>query len=272
MTTLNRAITTLFDILTWPLSWMPPLAALVVLSVLVGILFLLVFPHVSNQKAIKRTKDAIKARLLEIRLFKDDLMLVLHSTGRILLSNGIYLLHNLRAMVILLVPFCLILFQLNARYAYGSLKVGDHTLLSVRFKPGTPLQDVRLELPAGVVAETPPFHSPSQSQVDWRLRAEQPGDYTLVVWAGQEKLEKRLAVESQPSSMAPVRTASLLEGLLYCAEPLIPSQSAFEEVKFQYHDRHLGLFKGGELAVALIFMLVSLAAGFALKGVFGVQL
>jgi hypothetical protein len=148
MTTLNRVLTTIFDVLTWPLSWMPPLAGLVILSVLTGILFLLVFPHVSNQGAIKRTKDAIKARLLEIRLFKDDLMLVLRATGRILVSNGLYLWHNLRAMVILLVPFCLILFQLNARYAYGPLKVGDRTLLTARFKPGTPLQDVRLDLPA----------------------------------------------------------------------------------------------------------------------------
>jgi hypothetical protein len=272
MTTLNRVLTTIFDVLMWPLSWMPPLAGLVILSVLTGILFLLVFPHVSNQGAIKRTKDAIKARLLEIRLFKDDLMLVLRATGRILVSNGLYLWHNLRAMVILLVPFCLILFQLNARYAYGPLKVGDRTLLSARFKPGTPLQDVRLDLPPGLVAETPAFHSPTENEVDWRLRAEQPGDYTLTIGAGQDKIEKHLAVDSQPSSMAPVRTASLLEGLLYCAEPLIPAQSPFEEVKFQYHDRHLGLFKGGELAVALIFMLVSLAAGFALKGLFGVQL
>jgi hypothetical protein len=139
-------------------------------------------------------------------------------------------------------------------------------------KPGTPQHDVRLSVADGVIVETPPFRSPSQSQVDWRLRAAKPGDYTLTITAGQETIDKRLVVEGQPKSLAPVRTASMLEGLLYCAEPLIPAESSFETVTLKYPDRSLGLFSGGELAVALIFMLVSLAAGFALKGLFGVQL
>lgn len=271
MSVLNRVLNVLFDALTWPFRWMHPLLGLAILSVLTGIGFLLVFPHVSNQKAIKRVKDLIKAHLLEIRLFKDDLMLIFKSTGQILAMNGLYLLHNMRAMVVLLVPFCLIWFQLNARYAFAPLKVGDVTNFTVKLKPGTPVGDVQLALPAGVVAEAT-VRIPASSEVDWRLRVTEPGDHLVSVRLGSTTIDKHLVVDGKPRSLAPLRSQSILDSLLYPSEPPIASSAAFAEIKMRYPSQSLGPFSGGEVTVAVVFLLVSLVAGFALKGLFGVQL
>jgi hypothetical protein len=152
------------------------------------------------------------------------------------------------------------------------LRDGEATLLSARLKPGTSLKDVKLSVPEGLVIETPPIRIPSRNEVSWRLRATRAGDHKLILDVRENSLEKRLVVDGDPRSLAPVKSASLLEKLLYPAESPISSDSPFLEVRMRYPMRDLGLFQGGELSVGLVFLVVSLAAGFALKGLFRVQL
>ncbi len=52
---------------------MNPWAAKVFISLLTGLFMLLVFKLTSNQAGLQRTKDRIKAHLLEFRLFKDSI-------------------------------------------------------------------------------------------------------------------------------------------------------------------------------------------------------
>ena len=78
MNTLNRATTALFD---W-LLWLPELLgrpfALAFASAAFGVFALWVFKHVSPQRRIKAAKERIKAHLIEIRIWQDDLRIVDH--------------------------------------------------------------------------------------------------------------------------------------------------------------------------------------------------
>ncbi|HIA38299.1 MAG TPA: hypothetical protein EYN86_02135 [Planctomycetes bacterium] len=67
----------LFNAFDMALGWAGSLVVVTVISGLVGILFLLAFPHVSSQAGIVAVKDRIKFNLLAIRLFPDDLKNVL---------------------------------------------------------------------------------------------------------------------------------------------------------------------------------------------------
>ena len=57
-------------------------------SVAGGIVALLVYKYCSNQKGIEKAKGDIKVHLLEVRLFKDDILGVFASTGKILVKNA----------------------------------------------------------------------------------------------------------------------------------------------------------------------------------------
>ena len=74
-------------------------------------------------------KDRIKFNLLGIRIFQDDLPTVMKSTGGTLGWNFAYLGMNLLPMVFLAAPFMAVWFQLNALYAFDSLKVGAETVV-----------------------------------------------------------------------------------------------------------------------------------------------
>ena len=91
MNRFNAITTALFDPLLAPFGDEHAWFDLIFWSVAGGIVALIVYKYVSNQAGIQRAKNAIKVHLLEIRLFKDDIAVVLGATARILLKNALYL-------------------------------------------------------------------------------------------------------------------------------------------------------------------------------------
>ncbi|HZL99598.1 MAG TPA: hypothetical protein VFD43_05025, partial [Planctomycetota bacterium] len=135
MSTFNRVASAVFDLLLAPFGaahiWAPWLD-LLLWSALSGVAALLVYKAVSNQRGIARTKNLIKLHLLEIRLFKDDILGVFAATAKIVLRNALYIAHNLAPMAVMLVPMLVILAQLVAWYGYSPLPEGSVRLLKLQ--------------------------------------------------------------------------------------------------------------------------------------------
>src|SRR5215475_2620986 len=68
-----------------------PLLLVFLLSIIIGFLMVVVFRYTSDQKAIRGAKDRLKAHLLAVRLFQDQIQVVLISYWRIMRSTGTYL-------------------------------------------------------------------------------------------------------------------------------------------------------------------------------------
>ena len=276
MGTFNRVASAVFDRLLAPFGAAPgwaPWLDLVLWSALSGVVALFVYKLVSNQKGIARTKNLIKLHLLEIRLFKEDLLGVLAATAKILLRNALYIAHNLAPMAVMLLPMLVILAQLVAWYGYTPLPEGSVRLLKLqldREHATVPATAVTLQLPAGVVLEAPPVRT-ARGEIAWRLRAEEAGDHELVLRAGDEVQVKRLAVGGEARKVPVLRTKSW-ESLLYPGEEALPRSSAFESIRIDYPARELGLLPDGEAGILLGFLALSLLVGFAFKGVLGVTI
>jgi hypothetical protein len=276
MATFNRVASAIFDRLLAPFGAAPgwaPWLDLLLWSALSGVVALLVYKLVSNQRGIARTKNLIKLHLLEIRLFKEDLLGVLAATAKILLRNALYIAHNLAPMAVMLLPMLVILAQLVAWYGYDPLPEGSVRLLKLqldREHAGVPATAVTLQLSPGVVLEAPPVRT-ARGEIAWRLRAETAGEHELVLRAGDEVQVKRLAVGGSARKVPVLRTKSW-ESLLYPGEEALPRDSAFESIRVDYPPRALGLLPDGEPGILLAFLVLSLLVGFAFKGVLGVTI
>jgi hypothetical protein len=279
MNRFNTVTSAIFDVLLAPFGEEHAWFDLVFWSVAGGIVALIVYKYVSNQRGIERAKNAIKVHLLEIRLFKENILLVVTATFKILLKNGLYLGHNMLPLLVMIVPMMTILFQLEAHYAHDPLPVGSVNLLAIELdasQPGVPdtatglARSVRLEIPEGLSLDAPPVRT-ADGEIAWRFRAEQPGDHSVAIHVGDEVIEKQIAVGGPPRKVPVLRTKSL-EGLLYPAEPALPGDSPIASIRLRYPERDLGWLPGGEMGVLATFFGLSILSGFALKGVFGVTL
>lgn len=280
MNTFNTILSGVFDVI---FGWFGSASAwfdILFWSILGGIVALLVYKHASNQKGIERAKNDIKVHLLEIRLFQDDILGVLIATAKILFKNALYIGHNIVPMLVMFVPMMAILFQLEANYALAPIEPGSTVYLVVQIdRDVAPLselstRDVTLGLDDGVRLLG---HVPAPNEVVFQIAADTPGDHELRIQLGDETVTKRMAVGGELRKVPYMLTKSW-EGYLYPGEGGLDADSAVYSAKLEgssgpgYPNRDLGVMPGGEGGVLLTFFVMSIVAGLALKGVFGVTL
>lgn len=275
MNIFNAAVSGLFDILLAPFRAMNPWVPMAVVSLLTGFLMLLIYRAASNQDGIRRVKNLIKAHLLELRLFKNDLGVSLRAQGAILLANLKYIGYAFKPLLVMIVPVLLLLIQLNDWFGSRPLQVGERALVKIRMAEGyNPIEtDLRLETPSGLVVETDPLRIEEDREVDWRLRAETPGVHELVVRWGDQSAAKKVVVGDgrlARVSTARVRTNAWRE-ISHPGEKSLPRGGPLETFEVRYPERRLGLFGLGVHWLVAYFIL-SVILGFAFKGVFKVAI
>ena len=277
MATFNAAIGSVFGLAVLPFRAMNPWLAMIVVSVLTGLLMLAVFRWTSNQEGIRRAKEAIKAHLLELRLYKDNMAQQMRSQGRILRANGRYILHAFRPMLVMIVPVMLLLIQINLWFGSRPLASGETAILKVKLAAGrfALASDVSIEAPPGVAVETPPLRIEEEREIDWRLRAAAPapGAYDLTLKLGPDSFTKSLQIGG--SRLAPISNvrpgASILDQIFNPGEKPLPRALPVESVEVDHPERRLPLL-GLRLHWLVAYFALSIVFGFALKGVFKVEI
>lgn len=269
---LNTVLNYIFDLLLYPIKIFSPLGGLIFISIVVGILMLFIFKHTSNQDGIKTQKDYLKAHLLALRLYKDDTGLSLNAMKNLLLSNFGYLKFAVKPMFILMIPTILILIQLASWYEFRPLRVGESAILSLKLKKGVNLDEIQIKIPEGVVIETPPLRILQKNEIDWRIKGVKNGEWELKFQKETQSFSKSLFIGDGFEKLAPYRTkGNSLAGFLYPVETTLPADSFIEEISVNYPHRELTLW-GWKIDWLIVFLAVSIIAGFSMKGVFKVQI
>ncbi len=271
MDVLNRILIFIFDLLFFPITVFNPMAGLIFISILVGILMIVVFKYSSNQEAIKKQKNYLKAHLLEFRLYKDDVGLSLAAMKNLMTVNLRYLTYVLRPMLVLMVPTAIILIQLASWYEYRPLQVGESAILSLKLKEAAALDNIELEVPMGLAVATPSLRIFQKNEVDWRIRAVNNGVWEIKFRNGVEVLSKSLRVADSFEKLSAYRIAGNSPAvLLYPTETALPADSFIQEIHVDYPHRQLS-FWGWQVHWLVVFLVVSIAAGYLMKGFFNVQ-
>jgi len=268
----NRALAPLFDLMCWPFLALSPIWAMTAISLVSGIVMVWVFGKVSDQDTIKQIREQIRGNLIGVRLFQSDISVVLRLQRRIFGDTFRYMRYALVPMVVLLVPVVLIMTQLNLRFAVRPLEPGEPALVKAYVRDATVLDgEVGLDVPDGVTVETQGVRIPSTREVAWRVRVDASGEHQMKVRIGGQELETRLMAGGQWGAVPQRRTGrGMLDTLLYPGEPPIPSDHLVEAVEIVYPPLELGVF-GWSINWLFAFFVLSMAFGFAFKGVMGVE-
>jgi len=273
MNTFNHLISSLFDLAVSPFSSFHPLVGLVVLSILTGIMMLIIFRYTSNQEAIRRTKNRIKAHFLEIRLYKDDLGAMMEAQKNILRHNLTYMKHSLKPMLFLMLPVVLIMIQMNLWFDRCPLKAGESAIVKIEFQNQDSFnENVGLKAPEGITVETPPLRIQEEKAIYWRIKALSKGRYDLEFLLKPDILTKNLVVDDRLSRLSIKRVSSnLFHQFLYPAEKSFSKNSGIDHIEIRYPSVSYHIF-GWQIHWLVIFFVVSILTGFLLKRFFRIEI
>lgn len=249
-----------------------PAAVVVGISLVIGLAMVIVFGHTSDQKAIHIAKDRLKAHLLALRLFQDQIHVVLRSYGRIVIATGDYLRLAFRPLVFVIVPMTFLIVQLDRYLGSVPLPAGQSFLIKVRMEDPDALNETSLQLPDGLATTAPTVHVPSESEVAWRVVAATAGEYIVNVQVSGQTFSKQVVIGSGLRRLSSVRLrGQYWKRIFVSSEPSLPDNKFVEAIEVQYPTRNIA-FAGMEWNWMWLFFVLSLAAGFLFKSILGIEI
>jgi hypothetical protein len=262
MSLLNRLVATVLEAVLWPFRGLPPMVGLAFVALLTAVVVLLVYRKTSDQDGIAAVRRRIVASLLEMRLFRDDLVVVLRAQGQVLRASFRYFRYSLVPLAWVLVPLVILFIHLDRIYGYDALAPGKAVIVTVEAEE---VEDLRLEGGSGLAVETPVLRIPGSKEAQWRIRGVVPGDHTVTVQGTGDEVTKRVRVGSGPMPIAPTRSASgVFDQLLHPGEDPVPSSATVREVTVHYRRATLS-FLGWQVHWVIPFLVLTILFGFAMQ-------
>jgi len=249
-----------------------PLAIVIVLSLVVGLLMVVVFGYTSDQKAIGIAKDQLKAHLLAVRLYRDQIPVVMGSYGKILRGTGRYLKLAFMPLLYVIAPIIFLMVQVDRYLGYTPIPTNAPFLLTVHTTSSEVLNDATLDLPPEITMTAPAVHIPAESEIVWRLAGSREGRNEVKIADGGESVEKAVCIGSDLARISTVRLRGhFWERMFTSAEPALPENSPIESISINYPDRNIEIAGYGMNWIWLFFIL-SMVAGFIFKELLGIQI
>lgn len=249
-----------------------PLAIVIVLSLVVGLLMVVLFGYTSDQKAIGIAKDQLKAHLLAVRLYRDQIPVVMGSYGKILRGTGRYLKLAFKPLLYVIIPITLLIVQIDRYLGAVPIPLNAPFLLTVHTPTSDAFNDVTLDLPPEISMTAPPVHVPAENEIVWRLAGSKEGKYEVKVAAGGQSAAKVVCVGGHLPRISTVRLRGhFWERMLSSAEPALPDNSPIESISINYPDRNIEI-AGYAMNWIWLFFILSMVAGFIFKEALGIKI
>jgi uncharacterized membrane protein (DUF106 family) len=268
---LNACANTIGGIVLMPIAWLPGWLSATLVAAITGVALLAVFKYTSNQAAIRRVQNSIKANLLALKLFQESTSVVLRAQGNILLGALRLALLAIVPMLIMTLPVLLVLGQLSLWYQSRALKAGEEAVVMMSLAGDAPLATVRLEPSPAVDVAVGPVRMPSEQRICWRIKARTLGNHRLVFHAGEQTADKELSVGDRFMRVSSVRHfLSCGDAVLYPAERPFERTSPIQSIAIDYPRR--ASWTSGADTWVVYWLVVSMATGFAFRRTLNVNM
>jgi hypothetical protein len=209
--------------------------------------------------------------LLAVRLFQDQLHVVVGSYGRILRGTGRYLRLAFMPLLYVIIPVTLLIVQLDRYLGVTAVQPNAPFLLTAKMSNADALNGASLDLPAEITTTAPAVHVAADREIIWRLAAAKEGEYEIKVLAGGQSAVKTVHVSSDLARLSPVRLRGhFWERMFSSAEPSLPDNSPVESIAINYPERTIAI-AGYEMNWIWLFFIFSMIAGYIFKELLGIQ-
>ena len=238
---LNTVMNVLGRFLLAPLiETLPGWLSNAIVAAVMGVVMLIIFKYTSDQQAISRVKDNIKANMLALKLFKDSMAVTLQSQGRLLRGALMLLVHAIRPLLVMIVPISLILAQLGLWYQARPLQAGEPAVVVMKLNGeiDAPWPKISLESMPTAELTIGPVRVVSKREIYWEIKARQNSNQPLIFRVDQEKFEKELAIGPGFMPVSLERPGWHWTSILYNPreKPFAP-KSVVESISITYPDR-----------------------------------
>lgn len=249
-----------------------PLAIVIVVSLVIGLVMVVLFGYTSDQKAIGIAKDQLKAHLLAVRLYRDQIPVVMGSYGKILRGTGRYLKVAFMPLLYVIIPITLLMVQIDRYLGQTPLPLNAPFLLTVHLSKSDAANDVALDLPPEIAMTAPAVHVPESNEVVWRLAGAKDGKYDVKIASGGQSVTKAVCVGSDLPRISTIRLRGQFWNRFFSsAEPALPENSPIDSISINYPDRNIEIAGYGMNWIWLFFIL-SMVAGFIFKELLGIKI
>ncbi len=269
---INGFFTWVFDLLLAPFASVPALG-MIFISALTAVWALLLFKAVTQQDKLTHTRDQLFGHIYEMGLYQDHLGILARIQGDLAKTNFRYLFLTLPALVALTLPMIFTLGQLEGRFGYRPLKVGEEVVVTVQADDDTEtsVQDLDVRLPAGLVVKAGPVRNQRKRTVSWRFGILDAGEYELEFYQGKKLMgQAKLNAERRLSGLHRETQDSLLGVMLYPASPDLRNSVGLVGLAIQWPVREVR-YLGFELNWLVAFMAFSMVTGLLVKDVLKVS-
>jgi len=195
-TWLNIPINVVSKFFLSPIGLMPGWLSNTIIAAVTGILLLIIFKYTSNQRAIGKVRDEIKANMLALKLFKDSISVTLKSQVKLFKCAFQLLFYSIIPLLVMIIPVSLLLSQLGLWYQSRPLKVEEETIVTMKLNKQTnsSLPKVNIEsIPAAEVL-IGPVRVFSKNEICWKIKALEEGYHHIVFNVGGKQVQKDLAI------------------------------------------------------------------------------
>jgi hypothetical protein len=227
-----------------PIAALPGWLSATLVAVLTGVLLLLAFKYTSNQRAIKRARDAINANLLALKLFKESSAVALQAQGRVLLGAARLSVLALVPILVMAVPVTLILGQLSLWYQQRPLAIENETTkeaivtMALEGDDGASFPEVELQPSGAFEIIAGPVRVTSKREIWWKISAREKGYHLLTFRVGDQFIDKELAIGDGFMRVSAQRPGwSWMDALEHPKESPLPPDSPVRSIKIDYPKR-----------------------------------
>ncbi|MHC4739047.1 MAG: hypothetical protein ACYS9Y_09110 [Planctomycetota bacterium] len=240
ITWINILTNALGEFLLFWFALLPGWLSNTIMSAIMAVLVLLNYKYTSNQRALGRVRDNIKADMLALKLFKDSILVTLQSEGRLFKGALLVLLHSLRPILVMIIPISFLVAQLGLWYQARPLLPTEETVVTMKLndKIESSLFNIGIEATDAVEVMAGPVRILSQHQICWKIKACESGYHRIFFKVGQERIEKQLSIGDGFMRLSAERPGwHWADILLNPLEKPLARDSIVQSISINYPDR-----------------------------------
>ena len=270
---LNSIFVNIFNFILIPVSNFSDEVKILYISILSGIVFLLIYGKVSNQKGIKETKRKIMAKVIEVALFRHSIKVCLNAQGALFKQGFKYLSFALIPLLILMVPCILIMAQINFHFQNRGLLEKEDAIIELSLDDPDDLTEYELKASSGTLS--PALRVDDELKIIWKYKNNNgtnlKDNVNLELTLDDLSLNIPLSIDGKKPSLL-TYSRDFFEGLLFPSKFKVSKD--FKEIKsisIKYPNANQ-TYLGVTINWLWVFLIVSILSGLIASKVFKIEI